>query len=704
MIRKGLQYSSVPFLRLLIPLFIGEGVQRCWPAISPVHILSILFGLVAFLIIFRKLSFKGQSYWGVVFFISVFCIGFLRSIQSTAYFPVLPKQQYFTILDDYPLEKEKTFQVVCQIAETNYRVIAYLSKSKSIMDAEPGDVLFFDGLPEIVQNDGNPFEFDYRNYLNNKDIGYRIFLKESQFAILKGARQLDLSRQALIGRKNLIENLHQSGIIKESVDLIASISFGARDEVDKETIKSFTNTGVIHVLAVSGMNVGLIFIILDFFLRFLKSFRSGSVLYTLIILIGIWSYALLTGMSASILRAAMMFTFVLIGTILRRKTSIFNSLAVSAFLLLVWDPSLITDVGFQLSYAAVLAIVVIQPIIYKQLFFKIWIIDKLWMMISVTFAAQLGTLPFTLNYFHQFPVYFWLANIIVIPLVTLILYLSFAVVFLHYVSGFLASALGFILDWAVRLVIFTVNFVEDLPWAVWRGLYPSLLQTFLASVLLILIFQFVHKKKASIVYGVFCSAILLFVTFSVSEYKQLTRSEIIFFNLPETRAMAFATGRDVVILYDRQQVNERLMHSLNPYLVERRYRNVEIFRITDSLHIERPYMSISGSFIFFMGTRIYIQPLYGDNLKNIVPSLIRDVVWLKDAKEIDNLGSILQFTKVLLFHRSETKLKEFVHNQSFSAVEVNQAVQLKFSRSLFLNKEWINLSYFGDRVVRRFNL
>jgi len=702
MIQKGLQYSSVPFLRLLIPLCIGVSVQHLGSVVYPVHIISILFGLLAFLFIFRKMSFSGQSYWGVALFISFLCIGFLRSQQSKAYFQVLPRRQYFAILDDYPLEREKTFQVVCQFAGTKYRLIAYLPKSKAVMAAEPGEVIFFDGLPEIVENEGNPFEFDYRNYLNNKDIGYRIFLKESQFVLLNGTRQLNLSRRALIGRKILIDNLHQSGIIKESVNLIASISFGARDEVDKETIQSFTNTGVIHVLAVSGMNVGLIFIILDFFLRFLKSFSLGSVLYTFIILFGIWSYALITGMSASILRAAMMFTFVLFGTVLQRRTNIFNSLAVSAFLLLFLDPSLITDVGFQLSYAAVLAIVVIQPIIYKQLYFKFWIADKLWMMVSVTFAAQLGTLPFTLSYFHQFPVYFWLANIIVIPLVTLILYLSFAVVFLHYVSGFFASALGFMLDWAVRLVILTVNFVEDLPYAVWRGLYPSLFQTLLASIMVILTFQLLHKKKASIVYGLFYSAILLFVSFGVSKYNQLTRSEIIFFNLSETRAMAIATGRNVVILCDGKLLKEKLVHSLNPYLGERRFRNIEILRISDSLKIDRPNISISGSYIFFKGIRIYIQPLSGENHRNFVPSLIRDVVWLKDVNEIDNSESTLPNTKILLYQRSETKLQKSHDNNFSSAFNVNHAVQLTISTSHLLNKESINLCYFGDRILKRF--
>ena len=293
------------------------------------------------------------------------------------------------------------------------------------------------GLPELIENDGNPYEFNYRRYLNDRGIGHRIFLREGQYDLLKGCSLMNISRNALVFREKLIEILYRSGIQEDRVPLISSISFGARDEVDKETVQSFTNTGVIHVLAVSGMNVGLIFIILDFFLRFMKRWKLGFLFHTSAVLIGIWSYALVTGMSASILRAAVMFTFVVIGNAFRRNANIFNSLAVSAFFLVLWDPAIMRDIGFQLSYAAVLAIVVIQPLLYKRLYFKSRFLDKIWLLLSVTFAAQIGTLPFTLQYFHQFPVYFWLANLAVIPLVTCILYLSFVVVFLSLISGFL---------------------------------------------------------------------------------------------------------------------------------------------------------------------------------------------------------------------------------------------------------------------------
>lgn len=216
------------------------------------------------------------------------------------------------------------------------------------------------------------------------------------------------------------DRLARSGIKIDNVHLIGSISFGARDDVDKDTIQSFTNTGVIHVLAVSGMNVGLIYIVLDFLFRFLKSGRAGSFIHTLLMITGIWGYTIITGMSASILRAAVMFTFVIVGNSLRRNSNIINSLAVSAFILIAYNPAIIRDVGFQLSYAALLSIVVIQPYIYKLIFFRNMPADKVWLLLSVTFAAQLGTLPFTLLYFHQFPVYFWLANLIVVPLVTMI--------------------------------------------------------------------------------------------------------------------------------------------------------------------------------------------------------------------------------------------------------------------------------------------
>ena len=612
-------------------------------------------------------------------------------------FPLLQKQQYFVVLDDYPIEKEKTFQVVGQLINSEQKILIYLSKSLQVKDAKPGDILCFNGLPELIENDGNPYEFDYRRYLNNRKIGYRIFLKENQFYRLNGYRQLNIFRRALIFRAKLIGNLDRSGIESENVHLISSISFGARDEVDKETIQSFTNTGVIHVLAVSGMNVGLIYVILDFLFRFLKYRRAGYFLHTLIVLSGIWSYALITGMSASILRAAMMFSFVVMGTMLHRNSNIFNSLAVSAFLLIAWDPAIIRDVGFQLSYAAVLSIVVIQPFIYKRLYFKTWLYDKTWLLLSVTFAAQIGTLPFTLHYFHQFPVYFWLANLMVIPLVTLILYLSFVVVFLSFVSVFLTSVFAWVLDGSVRLVLFSVNFVENLPHAVLKELYPSLFQVSLVFLMGYLLYRYSKIRKTILLKGLLLSAIVLAISSGIGSYQQLTRAEILFFNIPGTRALALTSGKEVIVLYDHcEKAAKKLGYYMKPYLGKRGIRKIEMYSLTDSLQINNRDICVKGDLIFFKGVRLFVQPIDETDQKRVTPMLCTDLVWIRNIKATHTGHFDFPGSKIIL-HRSKN-IVEKDQKESYPQKWINmkESVLLTVRPSRLGNTSRMLCSYFSQ--------
>jgi len=397
------------------------------------------------------------------------------------------------------------------------------------------------------------------------------------------------------------------------------------------------------------------------------------------------------------LRAAMMFTFVLIGNVLRRDSTIYNSLAVSAFLLIAWDPSMIRDAGFQLSYAAVLAIILIQPFIYKQLCFKTRLFDKIWLLLSVTFAAQFGTLPFTLHYFHQFPVYFWLANLVVIPLVTLILYLSFVVVFCFYISTFLTSIFAFVLDWSVRIVLLTVNIVDNLPYAVWKGLTPSIFQTLLIFMMAYLCFRYARLKKTLQLYGILGAAILIFLSIGISTYKQYVRSEIVFFNIPGTRAIALTNGRKVVVLYDRcEQAEEKLMYFIKPYLEGRRTKEFEIHRLSDSLQLKMPSLYATGNFIFFKGTRLFVQPNSEENSRLADPPLNCDLVWMRNRKELKSAHIKFPQSKIILYKASDPIEQEIRQNSSFQSFNVKKSVILTFQPSDYEISEKMICGYFDE--------
>jgi len=695
MLRTGLQVPAVPFLRLLIPLCIGIGIFRFHPLTHP-FLLLVAFSIVLLLLIFFKdVSFRRQTFWGMCLLVAVAILGFVRASEQSATFPPLSKHRYFAVLEDFPREKEKTIQLVCQLLSSGRKVIMYLPKLPSVIHAKPGELLCFDGLPELMENEGNPFEFDYCSYLHSQNIGYRIFLKEKQFYLVPKVSLLNIQRRALILRQKLIEILYGSGIGRNQVHLIASISFGARDDVDKETIQNFTNTGVIHVLAVSGMNVGLVFVVLDFFLRFLKPRRAGRFLHLAIVLVGIWAYSLITGMSPSILRAATMFSFVLVGNALHRNTNIFNSLAVSAFLLLAWDPSMMWDTGFQLSYAAVLAIVLLQPAICGLIHFRLSFIEKIWELLSVTLAAQFGTLPITLYYFHQFPVYFWLANLLVIPLVTLILYLSFVVIFFSWISGFITGLLAVALDGIVRLVLFFVNLTANLPQSVIRGLYPSVSQIIISTLLLVFFYGFYRSRKFFLLQAGLILLIWLAISLGFKAYERMTRSELVFFNIPGARVLVITRVTSSLVLYDSNKVSrDRMEYYLKPYFGARGIRKVERFRMSDSLRIVRPSIGIFSDFIFFEGNRIFIPSTDTDWKKPMDKELYADLVWLQEERSRSHRQDQFLKSKIILFRTDFPNEKKPPFESPQKGFILTKAVQLYWPSKVHRHGEAMSCRYF----------
>lgn len=586
--------------------------------------------------------------------------------------------------------------VTAQLIGFHQKILIFLPKVSELKSAAPGDIVTFRGKPELVRNDGNPFEFDYQNYLGNKNIGYRIFLKERDANLLKGITFQNIFHKALIFRARLLERLGSSGIDRNNVHLIGSIAFGSREDVDKDVIQSFTNTGVIHVLAVSGMNVGLIFVILNLIFSSLKTGNLGNFIYTVIILAGIWAYTLITGMSPSILRAALMFSFLIFGRFFGRDSNIFNSLAVSAFILIAWNPNLITDVGFQLSYMAVLSIVVIHPLLVRQLYFDNWLLRQIWSLISVTCAAQIGTIPFTLIYFHQFPVYFWLANLLVIPLVSVILYLAFLVVFLSLLSTHIATLVAIFLNWSVKIVLLTVKIVGDLPHAVIQGLYPTFFQISLFIMMISLFLVFLRLKKAKYFFGALITLCLFCGTMAWFSFRQLSRSEVVFFNIPGTRALVLTSRKECFVLYDKcEKAESKLVYYMKSYFGERGVKKVQILQLSDSLHVNNHFLLVDGYSIFFRGVRIYIEPQTDFGLRSIDYNQRFDVVWIPNQR-VGRVEMRPKYQSRIVLYRPEVNANSGVaHASDEKWIEVNRAVQITFRPSETDVEKKTNCAYFN---------
>jgi competence protein ComEC len=205
----------------------------------------------------------------------------------------------------------------------------------------------------------------------------------------------------------------------------SAIMLGYNDYMNGDITRAYASSGALHVLSVSGLHVGIMFFMLNVLLKFMDNRgRKLEITKSVSIILFIWLYACLTGLSPSVLRSAMMFSLIQSGTLLKRHVNTFNIVFGSAVVLMLFNPFIVTEVGFRLSYLAVLGIIYLQPKIYSLWAFKNWFLDKAWMIVAVSLAAQIATFPLSLLYFHQFPNLFLISNLVVIPVSNLILFLG----------------------------------------------------------------------------------------------------------------------------------------------------------------------------------------------------------------------------------------------------------------------------------------
>ncbi|WP_299057207.1 ComEC/Rec2 family competence protein [uncultured Polaribacter sp.] len=275
----------------------------------------------------------------------------------------------------------------------------------------------------------NPHQFNYKLYLADKNIFKQLFLEEPQFLVLKNKKATIFGLSAQF--RNLIErSLKKHGFKNNELAVIKALILGQRQDVSKELITDYQKAGAIHILAVSGLHIGVLLWILSFLLKPLEKYRYGAFFKTTILVLLLWLFAFLSGLSASVVRAVTMFTFLAIGLSFKSKKAIDFAFITSMFFILLVAPNFLFDVGFQLSYLAVFGILWLQPAIEKMYKPKNLISSKIWQLMTVSIAAQIAILPLSIFYFHQFPGLFLLSNLVIIPFLAAILSGGLLVIFL----------------------------------------------------------------------------------------------------------------------------------------------------------------------------------------------------------------------------------------------------------------------------------
>ena len=377
-----------------------------------------------------------------------------------------------------PEEREKTVRIFVNVKSSvlpdtvlseRGKALVYLEKDSLSLSVRMGDRLLLDNRFRQVPPPTNPNQFNYRKYLENQRIYCQAYLRSNDWRVLEKDKGHILLLFAGRVREHLLTLFEKHGLKEEENAVASALILGFRGDLDQELRGSYSASGAMHVLAVSGLHVGIIYLILHFSLGFLKRFPQGDILRAFLLLLSVWFYALLTGLSPSVMRASTMFSFLIIGSALNRPPHVYNTLAASAFFLILTNPLIIHAVGFQLSYLAVAGIVFFQPKIYRLIYIRNKLLDKVWALTCVSLGAQLGTFPLTLYYFQQFPNYFLLTNLFVIPLAAVILLsgiLLFFFSFWHPLAWFFST----ILSWSVWFLNMVVKTIEWLPFSHTQGI------------------------------------------------------------------------------------------------------------------------------------------------------------------------------------------------------------------------------------------
>ena len=478
-------FADFPFLRYLFFFALGILLFTTIPEAQPQLVLGILAVLWVFYAVFLSRPVFSTllpiSFLAYLLLIGLGAFVSLHSNQTPQEGEISwgEGQGYLAEVQRYDLPKANSSENLLAVFAINGEqgwssqkalVLVYHQMEEAL---HPGQVIWVPTNPEPVTPPSFPDEFNYKRFLAAKGIHFRQFLgKKLQVLPLKPSNELNFAMEHL--RHYFAGVIDQYVQRPESKQIALALLLGQKESLGKEVKQAYSATGTQHILAVSGLHVGIIYSILLLPLTFFK--QKGQLLqksYLILVLGLIWIYALMTGFSPSVVRAVVMFSLVTLGQMRKRKPSIWNILAFSALLLLVLDPAIQTDLGFQLSYLAVAGIVGLQPILLRMWAPSNRVLDYFWQMATVTLAAQLITSPLTLHYFHTFPTYFLIANLLIVPLSYIILCAGVPFLLLAWIP-MVGSFLGAIVDFLLFIQNEITYTLQEFPAALWQGIHLSL--------------------------------------------------------------------------------------------------------------------------------------------------------------------------------------------------------------------------------------
>ncbi|UQD55911.1 ComEC/Rec2 family competence protein [Flavobacterium sp. K5-23] len=610
---------------------------------------SIAFGL-SYLFVRKKTN--KTSLFGISTYILAFIIGSFTQIAHTDYYQKSNYTHCETIFEKPHLisvtireQLKSTLYNDRYIAIVNYidkqeqsgRILLNIPKSSSNKRIKTGTQLHINEILHKNNPPNNPNQFDYGKYLEKKQIYGQLYADYNEI-IIESELKKDIWYYASGIRTRITHNLEKSGFNKTELNVAIALIMGQKQDVSSEIMQDYQYAGAIHILSVSGLHVGFILLFLNFILQPIPNTRKGSFIKLSMILASLSLFGLVAGLAPSVVRSVTMFSFVAIGSHLRKSVNIYHTLLVSILLILLIQPSFLFDVGFQLSYIAVFFIVWLQPLLSEIWKPKNIVLKYIWGILTVSFAAQIGTLPICLFYFHQFPGLFFVTNLIVIPLLSLIM--IFGVVIMG-LAAFGTVPLLIIkpLEWSIFFLNKIINTIASFEQFIIKDI-PFNNYLLISFYLLIFTVTIWFKKPSYYKLGAILISILFIQSsFINNKWKIEKQEELIVFNSKRNTIIVERKADNVkLISSDTIIKTSKKNNTLNSYLVG----NFSSIKATQRLE----------NLLFFKGNKILIIDSLCVYPKDINP----DVLLITQSPRI-NIDRLLETVKPKIVVADATNFK-----------------------------------------------
>lgn len=615
-----------PFVRLLIPYLAGIILVLFFPNLPNISwfFLAVLF-IALLLFAFSKSTLQRFHYewvFGVLLYLLLFMFGWQRCYQrqhfiDTDHFSNKDSSNaWIAFVEEEPAEKARSWKTTLTMSyvrtdgkwtTASGSLIAYFAKDSMQSLPKTGECLIFFTRPDSIPPTLNPYAFDYSNYLHKKGIAHRVYLYPDSWQLVDTKAPFDVSRLALQVRSKILHILEKSPLTENEFGVAAAILLGYDDKLDSDLRQTYSDSGAAHILCVSGMHVGVVFLIINTLLAFLNRKKHGNIIKACLLFLFIWSYAFITGLSAAVLRATIMISFVVFANAFKRPKEIWNTIAASAFFLLIANPNLLSDIGFQLSYAAVIAIIALQPKISQLIQVPTWLGRNIWDLIAVSIAAQIGTAPLSIFYFHQFPSWFILTNLIVMPFSTLIIYSGVAMLLLSFIP-FMKTLLGGLLFYEIRILNLSMVWISNLPGAVIENINLLSFEAAIAYIIIIAFVVFCIQKSAKSLYVTLFAILAFLCCLSIKHYQHSNQTEMVAFEAGKSPAIGFVNGEKMVLITDSALMHNPDQQSfiINGYQVRKGIRDITFVPEKQSYSDSSLGLFIHHQFTWFQNTRLTI--------------------------------------------------------------------------------------------------